>query len=84
MSRQFLSRGEIVDIVRSRDRTNSIRKREGLSDHPVSFTVCGCPDPNCGGWHTIVMDRTVPTPADCEARLREDKKARRVAKRRRG
>ena len=66
MSRPFLGRSAIVDIIKSLERTNAIQKREGLADHPVRFTVCGCPDPNCGGWHTIEVDRKVPTPDECD------------------
>lgn len=27
----------------------------------MRFTVCGCPDPNCGGWHTILTERRIPS-----------------------
>lgn len=85
MSRPFLGRSAIVDIIKSRERTNAIQKREGLSGHPVRFTVCGCPDPNCGGWHTIETDRRAPTPEDCDRLIKEDNlvrkpKRRKVAK----
>lgn len=67
---KFLERGAIVDVIKSQERTNAIQKREGLSNHPVRFTVCGCPDPKYGGWHTIVTDRQIPTADECEALLR--------------
>ena len=70
MAGKFLKLGAIVDIIKSQERTNAIQKRDGLSKHPVRFTVCGCPDPNCGGWHTIVTDRQVPTADECDALLR--------------
>lgn len=70
MPGKFLKRGAIVDVIKSQERTNAIQKRDGLSKHPVRFTVCGCPDPNCGGWHTIVTDRQVPTADECDALLR--------------
>ncbi|MGZ0079703.1 hypothetical protein [Methylomonas sp. YC3] len=72
MSRPFLGRSAIVDIIKDKERTNAIQKREGLTNHPVRFTVCGCPDPNCGGWHTIEMNRTVPSSGECEALLKAD------------
>ena len=81
MSHPFLGRSAIVDIIKSRERTNSIQKREGLSDHPVRFTVCGCPDPNCGGWHTIETDRKAPTPEECHRLLKEDNLARKTKRR---
>ena len=70
MAGKFLKLGAIVDIIKSQERTNAIQKRDGLSKHPVRFTVCGCPDPSCGGWHTIVTDRQVPTADECDALLR--------------
>jgi hypothetical protein len=79
MSRPFLSRSAIVDVIKSEERTNSIQKRNG-TDHPVRFTVCGCPDPNCGGWHTIETDRTTPTPEECAAIIKSDNSARKLKK----
>jgi hypothetical protein len=70
MTGKFLKRGAIVDIIKSQERTSAIQKRDGLSKHPVRFTVCGCPDANCGGWHTIETDRQVPTADECDALLR--------------
>lgn len=80
MSRPFLGRSAIVDIIKDKERTNATQKREGLTNHPVSFTVCGCPDPNCGGWHTIETDRTVPSSDECEAILKADNAARKSKK----
>lgn len=73
MSSPFLGRTAIVDIIKSRERTNAIQKREGLLDHPVRFTVCGCPDPKCGGWHTIETDRKAPTAEECQRLIKADK-----------
>ena len=80
MSRPFLGRPAIVDIIKDKERTNAIQKRAGLMSHPVRFTVCGCPDPNCGGWHTIETDRTVPSSVECEAILKADNIARKSKK----
>ena len=80
MSKPFLGRGAIVDAIKSRERTNSRQKREGLTEHPVRFTVCGCNDPNCAGWHTIETDRTVPSPEQCVEILRADNQARKPKK----
>jgi hypothetical protein len=82
MPRPFLGRSAIVDIIKSKERTNAIQKREGLNDRPVRFTVCGCPDPNCGGWHTIEMDRTVPSSEECAAIIKADNSTRKPKKRR--
>ena len=84
MSRPFLGRSAIVDIIKSEERTNAIQKREGLTDYPVRFTVCGCPDPNCGGWHTIERARTVPSSEDCAAIIKADNSARKPKKLRKG
>lgn len=76
MSGKYLKPGAIVDVIKSQERTNAIQKRNGLTQQPVRFTPCGCPDPDCGGWHTIVMDRTAPTADECIEILREDNMAR--------
>jgi len=81
MAGKFLNRGAIVDVIKSEERTNAIQKRDGLTNHPVHFTTCGCPDPDCGGWHTIDLGRTLPTAADCGDIIRADNKARKPPKR---
>jgi hypothetical protein len=83
MAGKFLRRGAIVDTIKSEHRTNAIQKREGLTRHPATVTSCGCPDPNCGCWHTIRTERTIPTPEQANERLAEDKEARKAAKGRR-
>lgn len=83
MAGKFLRHGAIVDTIKSEHRTNAIQKREGLTRHPVTVTSCGCPDPNCGCWHTIRVERTVPTPEQAIKRLAEDNKVRKAAKGRR-
>ncbi len=83
MAGKFLRRGAIVDTIKSEHRTNAIQKREGLTQHPVTVTSCGCPDPNCGCCHTIRTERTIPTPEQAVQRLVEDKEARKLARTRR-
>ena len=83
MAGKFLKRGAIVDVIKSQERTNAVQKRDGLTGHPVRFTTCGCPDPNCGGWHTILVDRTVPSEADCAEAIQANNKARKSRKRER-
>jgi hypothetical protein len=80
MAGKFLKRGAIVDVIKSRERMNAIQKREGLSKHPTHFTLCGCPDPDCGGWHTIITCLEVPTDEDCKQILRAHNKARKRRK----
>jgi hypothetical protein len=80
MAGKFLKRGAIVDTVKSEHRTNAIRKRKGLTAHPVTVTPCGCPDPNCGAWHTIETERTIPSPEECAEILAADKKRRKPTK----
>ena len=79
MAGKFLEHGALVDTIKSEHRTNAIQKRDGLTQHPVTVTSCGCPDPNCGAWHTIRTDRTIPTPEQAVARLLQDKKDRKAA-----
>ena len=80
MSRPFLGRSAIVDIIKSQERTNAIQKREGLAEHPVRFIVCGCPDANCGGWHTIETNRKVPSQEECVEILKADNAVRKSPK----
>ena len=80
MANKFLPRGALIDLKKSEERTNAKRKREGLENHPVRLVVCGCPDPNCGGWHTIVTDRLVPTSEECAVLLSENNKLRKRAR----
>ena len=75
MSGKYLRRGAIIDTVKSEERTNAMQKRNGTR-HPVRVTSCGCPDPNCGAWHTILEDGTLPTTEEAEGTL----KARKVKK----
>ncbi len=77
MAGKYLRRAAMIDVLKSAERTNAIQKRNGLGSHPVRFTSCGCPDDSCGGWHTIIKDRTVPTVAECEAIVKANNKARR-------
>lgn len=83
MAGKFLRRGAIVDTIKSEHRTNAIQKRDGLTRHPVTVTSCGCPDPNCGCWHTIRTERTIPTAEEGDALLRAEKKARKAGSPRR-
>jgi hypothetical protein len=80
MAGKFLRPGAIADTFRSEQRTNSIRKRSGLTMHPVQVTSCGCPDPDCGAWHTILTERTIPTTQECVALIADDNKTRKIHK----
>ena len=81
MAGKFLRRGAIVDTIKSEHRTNAIQRREGLTGHPVTVTSCGCPDPDCGCWHTIRTERVIPTAAEADAALAADKAIRRASER---
>jgi hypothetical protein len=80
MAGKFLRRGAIIDTIKSEQRTNAIQKREGLKKHPVRVTSCGCPDPNCGCWHTILTDRIIPTDEECKQLLAVDNRSRKNRK----
>jgi hypothetical protein len=82
MAGKFLKPGAIVDTIRSEQRTNAIRKRSGLTKHPVQVTSCGCPDPNCGAWHTVITERTIPTTTECIALIADDNQTRKSKKER--
>lgn len=66
MAGRFFNRRALTDIKKSEERARSLQKREDLNQHPIRFTACGCPDPDCGGWHTILKDRMVPTQEECD------------------
>ncbi len=80
MTGKFLRHGAIIDTLKSEERTNAIQNRNGLSMHPVQVTSCGCPDPNCGAWHTIITERTIPTATECEVIIKANNKTRKAAK----
>ena len=78
MAGKFWSRGALVHLIKSQERSNAIQKRDGLTRHPVRTTVCGCTDPDCGGWHTILTDRNVPTEDECRSILQHEKAKRKA------
>ena len=80
MSGKFLQRGAIIDTIKSEHRMNSLRRRTCQTDHPVKVTSCGCPDPNCGAWHTIIEERTIPTNEECNNLLGENTKVKKLLK----
>jgi hypothetical protein len=73
MAGKFMRRNAIVDTIKSEERTNSIQKRKGTRFH-VHATVCQCPDPNCGAWHTIIPERPLPTEEQAIGLLKQHKK----------
>jgi hypothetical protein len=81
MAGKFLKRDAIIDTVKSEHRTHAIRKRRGLTQHPISAHSCGCPDPNCGAFHVIRTERTIPTAEEADAALTADKRARKASAR---
>ncbi|QEG26408.1 hypothetical protein GobsT_11470 [Gemmata obscuriglobus] len=81
MAGKLMKRDAIIDLVKSEHRTNARRRREGLTRHPVVGIVCGCTLPDCGGWHAIVTERTIPTEAEADATLATKQAARKASKR---
>ena len=82
MAGKFLTRGAIIDSVKSEHRTNAIRKRKGLTRYPIRAYSCGCPDPNCGAFHLIRTETRIPTAAECKELLATDNRIRKPRKRR--
>ncbi|MGJ8640874.1 MAG: hypothetical protein ACSHYA_15900 [Opitutaceae bacterium] len=74
MSGKFLTPGEIADLKRSQDKVNSLQDREDTTGFHTELTVCGCPDPNCGGWHTVDLSRPLPSSEEAIATLKAMKK----------
>jgi 3-methyladenine DNA glycosylase AlkD len=72
MAGKDLKQDAIVDPVKSEHRTNAIRERKGLYRHTISAYSCGCPDPGCGAFHLIHIERTIPTAAEADANLAAD------------
>jgi hypothetical protein len=81
MAGKFLKRDAIIDSVKSEQRTNAVRKRRGLTRHPIRGASCGCPDPGCGAFHWIDTERTIPTAEAADAALAADKAVRKATKR---
>jgi hypothetical protein len=80
MAGKFMRRAAIVDLVKSEHRVNAMRKRSGLTRHPICGYVCGCPDEICGGWHQIEIARTIPTPGECKEALATNNQAKKAIK----
>ena len=78
MAGKFMKRGAIIDTVKGEHRINAVRKRKGLTRHPIRTSACGCLDDNCGAFHIIETHRGIPSAAEADARLAEDKKRRRA------
>jgi hypothetical protein len=68
---KFLGKDAIVDLKKSEERTNAIRKRTGKIRHPTRAVVCGCETPSCGGWHVIDENRVIPTEEECSETLKK-------------
>jgi hypothetical protein len=83
MAGKFLTRDAIIDSVKSEHRTNAIRRRTGLTRHPIVGCSCGCPAPSCGAFYIIRTEQTIPTPEQCVEILARDKRMRNDARRRR-
>ena len=81
MAGKFMHRGAIIDSIKSEQRTQAIRKRLGQTQHPIEAVVCGCPDPTCGAFHAVRTERTIPTTAEADRALLDDKKIRKASKR---
>jgi hypothetical protein len=79
MTGKFLKRDAIIDTIKDEERTNAIQKRNGTR-HPVRATSCGCPDENCGAFHTILKDMLLPTPDEAASTLKARKAVQREAK----
>lgn len=74
MKDQYLGREEIIDAIKSEQRINSLRRRLKLKAHPIRFTVCGCNDPGCAGWHRIDLTVKEPSESEVKAILRAGKR----------
>ena len=79
MAEGFLKRAAIVDLVKGEHRANALRRRAGLTRHPLIVIVYGCPDPNCGGSCNTHTGRTIPTAVEADATLAADKATRKAS-----
>jgi hypothetical protein len=80
MAGKFLKRNAIVNTVKGEHCANAVRKRKGLTRHPILAASCGCPDPNCGAFHIILKGRTIPTSEEADALLAKANKVRKAAR----
>src|SRR4051812_23896605 len=69
MAGKFLKRDAIIDTIKSEERMNALRRRAGLTRHPVHGASCGCSDPGCGAFHWIDRETTIPAPKEVVERL---------------
>ena len=74
MTGKFLTPGEMADLKRSQDKTNTAQKRDGTTEFHTDLIVCGCPDPNCGGWHAVDINRPLPNEEMAKQLLKDDNK----------
>jgi len=77
----FLNEKELYDLKKSEERTNAIQRREDKEHYHVYAVVCGCPDPECGGWHVIDESRKLPTTAECAEILKKHNKTKKIKRR---
>lgn len=80
MAGKFLKRPAIIDTVKGEHRMNAVRKRDGLTGHPIHAFACGCPDINCGAFHVIRTDRTIPSASECSRLLAKNNQIRKPPK----
>lgn len=76
---KFLERDAIIDTIKSEERTNARQNRSGKPKHHVGVTSCGCPDPNCGAFHTIELERPLPTEQEALETLRKNRQNRKAS-----
>jgi hypothetical protein len=80
MAGKFLKPEALADFKASQAHTHAKQKREGLTQHPVRFYLCGCSDVGCAGWHSIDTHHTIPTAEECAEIIRKDNQARKRPK----
>ena len=76
MAGQFLGRDAIIDIVKDEHRINAVRKRSGLSRHPIRIISYGYSAPDYGPFHVICRASTIPTDEEAISALSRSKKCR--------
>lgn len=73
-----MRRAAVVYTLKGLEAVNSRQKRE-KTHFAVRTVQCGCPDDNCGAFHTIETHRPLPTTEEAVKTLRDKKKLQKLA-----
>jgi hypothetical protein len=80
MAGKFLSPAGMQDTILTERRSNSRRRRNGISQHPTRTITCGCPAKSCGAFFVTMDHIIIPTSGECKKLLALDNERRKPPK----